>query len=102
METISVNTWERAQLLQIVSGGHGPFGEVELGLRALSILRFSDEEKKAIHWVDLGMGQFHWNGSREYGLEFDDDVWRLVQVLVGGYTAWPYDERVKLLREKVL
>lgn len=102
MKTISIDTWERVQLTLIVSGGRGTFGQVELGLRALEILRLTDEEKAAIGYIELRPGQLAWVSEQEYELEFDDDVWRLMQTLTSGYQTWPMDERVKPLRRKVL
>lgn len=99
---IVLNTWERVQLMLIVSGGRGTFGQVELGLKALETLRLTDEEKAAVGYIDLGAGQIAWTSGQEHGLEFNDDVWRLVQALTQGYQAWPMDERVGPLREKVL
>lgn len=102
MKVISIGTWERVQLALVVSGGRGTFGQVELGLKALGILRLTDKEKARIGYGELPQGQLVWLSEQEYELEFDDDVWRLVQALASSHQAWPMDERVKPLREKVL
>jgi len=102
METISVDTWERVQLTLIVSGGRGTFGQVELGLKALEKLRLTDEEKVQAGYIELAPGQLAWTNGQKYELEFEDNVWQLVQALTSGYQAWPMDERVKPLRAKVL
>lgn len=102
MKTISVDTWERIQLMAIISGGRGTFGQVELGLRALGVLRLTEEEKISIGYVELALGQVAWTNGQDHELKFDGDVWQLVQALTSGYQAWPMDERVGPLREKVL
>lgn len=99
---ITLNTWERVQLMLIVSDGRGTFGQVELGLRALGVLRLTDEEKARVGYVELAPGQLAWIDGQEHELEFDDDVWQLVQALTSIHQAWPMDERVKPLREKIL
>lgn len=99
---VILDTWERIQLLQVVSGGRGTFGQVELGLQALAVLRLSDEEKLAVGWIELGPNQLAWTRGLEYDMEFADDVWQLIQMLTASYQAWPIDERVVELRKKVL
>lgn len=99
---ITLDTWERVQMLQVVSTGRGTFGQVELGLQALAILRLSDEEKQAVGWIELGPGQLAWTRDIEHDLEFGDEVWQLVRGLTAAYQAWPIDERVVALRKKVL
>ena len=102
VKTISIDTWERVQLALIVSGGRGTFGQVELGLKALKVLRLTDGEKASIGYVELGSERLAWADEQEYELEFDDDVWQLVQALTSNYQTWPIDERVGPLRDRVV
>jgi len=99
---IVLDTWERIQLLQVISGGRGTIGQVELGLQALTVLRLSDEEKRAVGWIELGPNQLAWTQGAEHDLEFAGDVWQLVQGLTAAYQSWPMDERVVALRGKIL
>ena len=100
---IVLTTWERVQLAVIVGSSWGvTIAQVDLGLRALGVLNLSDEEKAEVGWTAAGLNQFGWNRNCEHELEFPDDVWQIVQAFVRAFQAWPIDERVKPLWEKVL
>lgn len=99
---ITLDTWERSMLAQIVGKGRGTFEQIEMGLEMLKILRLSDGEKQAIGYRQLGPNQLVWNVNQQYELEFDDDIWHLAVMLTRGYQAWPMDERVRPFREKML
>lgn len=99
---ITLTTWERVQLAVVVGSGQGAtIAQVDLGLKALGILNLSDEEKAEVGWVMIKSTQLGWNQGCEHKMEFPDDVWQAVQAFVRAFQAWPIDERVKPLWEKV-
>lgn len=99
---ITLDTWERVQLGVIVGSGSAPTIEgVRLALKALDVINMSNEEKAEVGWIVPGPNQFGWTRKKEHELEFDDDVWQIVQVAVRAFQSWPIDERSPVLYDKV-
>jgi len=100
---ITLTTWERMQLAVVVGSGSAPtIAAVDLGLKALSVLNLSDEEKAEVGFAAAGPNQFGWSVEREHALEFADDVWQMIQAFTQAFQAWRVDERSKVLYDKVM
>lgn len=106
MKTITVDTWERVQLVVIVGSSTAPnIMQLRLGNKALDVLELTEEEKTLIGWRDIGLGQAMWeprHNDHQWELEFTDDVWPVVELYVKNFQAWPQGRRAETLYDKVI
>lgn len=89
---ITLNVWQRAMVLVVVSQARGDLRTLRLALRVLEALEFSDEEREALGLVEEG-GQFRWDPAAAEELEIELELGRreaaFVKQQVGGYQGWP-------------
>lgn len=102
---ITLTNWERFWLTIIVGSGQGTIAQIRLGNKALDALEMTDEEKAKVGWrVFPDSQQVGWTQERDWELEFEDDVWPIVQLYASPkhFKQWPQDRRTEVLYDKVV
>lgn len=100
---ITLTNWERFWLGVVVGSGQGTIAQIRLGNKALDVLEMTAEEKAGVGWLALpDRQQVGWQREKDWELEFEDNVWQLVQVYTGSFQRWPQDPRTEALYDKVV
>lgn len=106
MKKITLTNWERFWLTAIVRSGTSPtIGQIRLGNKALDVLEMTDEEKTEVGWMTFpDRQQVGWQQEKDWELEFEDDVWLIVQLYASPqhFEQWPQDRRTEALYDKVV
>jgi hypothetical protein len=107
MKELTVTTWERVQLrnLLLIQPQPKTFLQGELGWGALKVLKFTEEERAEIKMTDLPGGGASWKESLDHPweLEFPEDVLQFLygRVFHPEAIGWEYDERNRPLKDKM-
>jgi hypothetical protein len=98
---LTLDTWQRVQLLATVQGTPAKIGSVRAGLQLLDIIDFSDDEAKSIGLVTNAGNYFWTDDKKKWELEVPDDLVPVLKEFVQQREVWPVDRRVKGLFEQL-
>ena len=88
---IQLTLWQRAMLVQVVSGTRGDVRALRMALRALEVLEFSEEEREEVGLVEEG-GQMRWPveaTGRTFTIALEKPELRFVRNAADGFQGWP-------------
>ena len=102
---LSVTTWQRVMLVQIVGNMRGNLLRIRKANKALDVLELSDKEKEQVGYLDLPDGSSRWQDTEHrWDLEIKDkEAAHLVKVEAKRFADWPASmaEQVFDLAEQV-
>lgn len=99
---LTLNTWQRLTLLQLVNATQGDLRTVRKALKALDALEMSPEEQEAVGLVAHPNGGFTWTGaSHRFEVEVPDDVAAFLRERVEAKNDWPASRDVVELCEQL-
>jgi len=88
---MQLTIWQRAMLVQVVSGTRVDMRALRVALRALEALEFSEEEREEVGLVEEG-GQMRWPADsvgRTFTIALEKPELRFVRNAVEGFAGWP-------------
>jgi len=99
MKALDLTTFERMTLAQWVNQQKGDLRKIRQLIKLLDKLELSEEEKRAVGWVQVD-NQMMWKAKdRVFDLEFEDAEFDLL--LPALKAEWPADRVVLAMLEKL-
>jgi hypothetical protein len=74
MKTITLTTWQRALILNILSGTRGDLRTVNKALKVIDILEFTEEEKSRLGLIISSDGSMTWTNPSASDHSIDDNL----------------------------
>ena len=87
---LSITTWQRFQLIQIVGNAKGNLIRIRKANKALDILEMTDEEKKQVGYVEIPNGARWKDSEHRWDLEIKDkEAAHIVRAEAERFSEWP-------------
>jgi|GEM_PF-2661478 len=101
--TISLSTWDRITLTNIVGAGGGNRAMFRQAMKALDLLELSPEEGAEVGLQTLGPNRVVWRDVlKEWKIEFPQERLAFIQMALQAPDAvLPYDRKMKVLLKKL-
>jgi len=96
---IELTIWQRAMLIQVISGMRGDVKLLRQALRALEALDFTEEEREAGEIVEEE-GRMLWSTAASetvYTVTLEKPVVRFVRNAAEGFQGWPVGQAAEVL-----
>lgn len=99
---LTLNTWQRLTLLQLVNSTQGDLRTVRKALKALDVLEMTAEEQEAVGLTAHPNGAFSWTeGAHKFELDVTEDVAAFLRERVEAKEDWPASRDVLDLCEQL-
>ena len=99
MKQLDLTTFERMTLAQWVNQQKGDLRKIRQLIKLLDKLELSEQEKRAVGWVQVENQMMWKDKERTFDLEFEDDQFDLLLPALEG--KWPADRVVLAMLEKL-
>lgn len=96
---LELTTFERVSLAQWIGQQTGDLRRIRYLIRVLDKLELSDEEKRAVGWVQVEKQLMWKDKDRSFQLEFEDAEFELLSPALEG--QWPADRFILGMLEKI-
>ena len=99
---LTLNTWQRITLLQVVNGVKGDLRTVRKALRAIDVLELSAEDRETVGLAEHPNGAVTWTDSvHRFELEVPDELVAWLREQVEAKADWPVSPNVIDLCERL-